>query len=158
MAIAIVDDTPLNLTLIQALVRKLTPPGTEIVTFTSPLEGLQWCGSNEPDLLIVDYMMPDINGIEFIDLVCVNLYPFRQTIAKEGVTLAEAIENIDIGGPSMLRSAAKNFRDVTVVCDPADYAAILDEMAEKLDGLPTSMGPMVVERIPPDSSLYRFLV
>ena len=53
------------------------------------------------------------NGIEFIDLVCVNLYPFRQTIAKEGVTLAEAIENIDIGGPSMLRSAAKNFRDVT---------------------------------------------
>ena len=60
------------------------------------------------------------NGIEFIDLVCVNLYPFRQTIAKEGVTLAEAIENIDIGGPSMLRSAAKNFRDVTVVCDPAD--------------------------------------
>ena len=68
------------------------------------------------------------NGIEFIDLVCVNLYPFRQTIAKEGVTLAEAIENIDIGGPSMLRSAAKNFRDVTVVCDPADYAAILDEM------------------------------
>ena len=68
------------------------------------------------------------NGIEFIDLVCVNLYPFRQTIAKEGVTLAEAIENIDIGGPSMLRSAAKNFRDVTVVCDPADYAAVLDEM------------------------------
>ena len=68
------------------------------------------------------------NGIEFIDLVCVNLYPFRQTIAKEGVTLAEAIENIDIGGPSMLRSAAKNVRDVTVVCDPADYAAILDEM------------------------------
>ncbi len=74
MAIAIVDDTPLNLTLIQALVRKLTPPGTEIVTFTSPLEGLQWCGSNEPDLLIVDYMMPDINGIEFIETVR-KLYP-----------------------------------------------------------------------------------
>ena len=68
------------------------------------------------------------NGIGFIDLVCVNLYPFRQTIAKQGVELAEAIENIDIGGPSMLRSAAKNFRDVTVVCDPNDYAAILDEM------------------------------
>ena len=66
MAIAIVDDTPLNLTLIQALVRKLTPPGTEIVTFSQPLEGLQWCGSNEPDLLIVDYMMPDINGIEVV--------------------------------------------------------------------------------------------
>ena len=74
MAIAIVDDTPLNLTLIQALVRKLTPPGTEIVTFTSPLEGLQWCGNNEPDLLIVDYMMPDINGIEFIETVR-KLYP-----------------------------------------------------------------------------------
>ncbi len=68
------------------------------------------------------------NGIEFIDLVCVNLYPFRQTIAKPGVEMAEAIENIDIGGPSMLRSAAKNFRDVTVVCDPADYAVVLDEM------------------------------
>ena len=68
------------------------------------------------------------NGIGFIDLVCVNLYPFRQTIAKTGVTLEEAIENIDIGGPSMLRSAAKNFRDVTVVCDPADYAAVLGEL------------------------------
>lgn len=67
MAIAIVDDTPLNLTLIQALVRKITPPGTEIVTFTSPLEGLQWCGDNEPDLVIVDYMMPDLNGVEFIE-------------------------------------------------------------------------------------------
>ena len=72
------------------------------------------------------------NGIEFIDMVCVNLYPFRQTIAKEGVEMAEAIENIDIGGPSMLRSAAKNYKDVTVVCDPADYAQILDEI--KADG------------------------
>lgn len=68
------------------------------------------------------------NGIDFIDLVCVNLYPFRQTIAREGVTMEEAIENIDIGGPSMLRSAAKNYKDVTVVCDPADYATILEEV------------------------------
>ena len=68
------------------------------------------------------------NGISFIDLVCVNLYPFRQTIAKEGVSMADAIENIDIGGPSMLRSAAKNYNDVTVVCDPADYDAILAEI------------------------------
>ena len=68
------------------------------------------------------------NGIEFIDLVCVNLYPFRQTIAKEGVSMADAIENIDIGGPSMLRSAAKNYSDVTVVCDPTDYDAILAEI------------------------------
>lgn len=68
------------------------------------------------------------NGIELIDLVCVNLYPFRQTIAREGVTPQEAIENIDIGGPSMLRSAAKNYKDVTVVCDPTDYEVILAEM------------------------------
>ena len=70
------------------------------------------------------------NGIEFIDLVCVNLYPFRQTIANPNVTMEDAIENIDIGGPSMLRSAAKNYRDVTVVCDPADYQTILAEIAE----------------------------
>ena len=68
------------------------------------------------------------NGISFIDLVCVNLYPFRETIAKEGVIMADAIENIDIGGPSMLRSAAKNYNDVTVVCDPADYDTILAEI------------------------------
>ena len=68
------------------------------------------------------------NGISFIDLVCVNLYPFRETIAKEGVSMADAIENIDIGGPSMLRSAAKNYNDVTVVCDPTDYNTILAEI------------------------------
>ncbi len=73
------------------------------------------------------------NGIEFIDMVCVNLYPFRETIAKEGVSMAEAIENIDIGGPSMLRSAAKNYRDVTVVCDPADYAQVLEEIRAEGD-------------------------
>lgn len=68
------------------------------------------------------------NGIELIDLVCVNLYPFRQTVAKEGVSMEEAIENIDIGGPSMLRSAAKNWESVTVVCDPKDYKRILSEI------------------------------
>ena len=68
------------------------------------------------------------NGIETIELVCVNLYPFKQTIAKEGVTMEDAIENIDIGGPSMVRSAAKNWKDVTIVCDPADYAKVLDEI------------------------------
>ena len=67
-------------------------------------------------------------GIDTIDLVCVNLYPFRQTIAKEGVTLEEAIENIDIGGPSMVRSAAKNWKDVTIICDPADYGTVLEEL------------------------------
>jgi phosphoribosylaminoimidazolecarboxamide formyltransferase/IMP cyclohydrolase len=69
------------------------------------------------------------NDIAFIDLVVVNLYPFKATISKEGFTYEEAIENIDIGGPSMLRSAAKNHRDVTVLVDPADYPTILDELA-----------------------------
>ncbi len=67
-------------------------------------------------------------GIEFIDLVCVNLYPFEKTAAKPGVQFEEIIENIDIGGPSMIRSAAKNFEDVTVVVDAADYAVVLEEM------------------------------
>jgi len=68
--------------------------------------------------------------IPLIDLVVVNLYPFEQTIAKKDVTLEEAIENIDIGGPSMLRSAAKNHRWVTVITDPADYSLVLAEMKE----------------------------
>lgn len=66
-----------------------------------------------------------------IDVVVVNLYPFKETIAKEGVTEADAIENIDIGGPTMLRSAAKNFRDVTVVVDPTDYESVLTQLAEQ---------------------------
>ena len=70
------------------------------------------------------------NAIEFIDMVCVNLYPFRQTISKPDVKMEDAIENIDIGGPSMLRSAAKNYRDVTVVCDPQDYERIIAEIEE----------------------------
>ncbi|MCW5893522.1 MAG: bifunctional phosphoribosylaminoimidazolecarboxamide formyltransferase/IMP cyclohydrolase [bacterium] len=70
------------------------------------------------------------HGIEPIDLVCVNLYPFRETVAKPGVTFEEAIEQIDIGGPSMLRSAAKNHASVTVLVDPADYAPVLAELAE----------------------------
>ena len=65
-----------------------------------------------------------------IDLVAINLYPFEQTVAKKDVTLEEAIENIDIGGPSMLRSAAKNHKWVTVICDPVDYPGVLKEMEE----------------------------
>lgn len=72
------------------------------------------------------------NDIETIDLVCVNLYPFRETIAKPNVTMEDAVEHIDIGGPSMLRSAAKNWESVTVVCNPADYETILSEI--KADG------------------------
>jgi phosphoribosylaminoimidazolecarboxamide formyltransferase/IMP cyclohydrolase len=69
------------------------------------------------------------HDIKPIDLVVANLYPFAQTIARPNVTLAEAIENIDIGGPSMLRSAAKNHESVTVVVDPADYAEVADQIA-----------------------------
>lgn len=65
-----------------------------------------------------------------IDLVVINLYPFKQTILKEDVSREEAIENIDIGGPTMLRAAAKNYQDVAVIVDPADYAAVLDELRE----------------------------
>jgi phosphoribosylaminoimidazolecarboxamide formyltransferase / IMP cyclohydrolase len=68
------------------------------------------------------------NGIELIDLVVVNLYPFEQTVARPDVEFEEAIENIDIGGPSMLRSAAKNFESVAVVCDPDDYTSVLKSL------------------------------
>jgi phosphoribosylaminoimidazolecarboxamide formyltransferase/IMP cyclohydrolase len=67
-------------------------------------------------------------GIEPIDLLVVNLYAFEKTVAKPGCTLEEAIENIDIGGPAMLRAAAKNFQDVTVLTDPADYPQVLSEL------------------------------
>jgi phosphoribosylaminoimidazolecarboxamide formyltransferase/IMP cyclohydrolase len=70
------------------------------------------------------------NDIPPIDLVVVNLYPFEETVAKPGVTLEDAIENIDIGGPSMLRSAAKNHSHVTVIVDPSDYARVIAEMKE----------------------------
>jgi phosphoribosylaminoimidazolecarboxamide formyltransferase / IMP cyclohydrolase len=68
------------------------------------------------------------HGIDMIDMLVVNLYPFEETIAKPGVTFAEAIENIDIGGPAMLRSASKNFKDVVVIVDPSDYGQVMNEM------------------------------
>lgn len=67
-------------------------------------------------------------GIDYIDLVCVNLYPFKETVQKPGVDHATIIENIDIGGPSMLRSASKNYRFIPVLCDPADYDQVLEEI------------------------------
>lgn len=70
-------------------------------------------------------------NIEPIDIVVVNLYPFKATILKEGVTRAEAIENIDIGGPTMLRSAAKNYQDVAVITDPEDYSIVIEQLKEK---------------------------
>ena len=77
--------------------------------------------------------MMQAHGIEKIDLVVVNLYQFEKTVEKQGVRLEDAIENIDIGGPAMLRSSAKNFRDVTVIVDPADYDPVIGEM-KKLGG------------------------
>ncbi len=67
-------------------------------------------------------------GVDTIDIVAINLYPFKQTILKEGTTLEEAIENIDIGGPTMIRAAAKNNQDVAVIVDPADYVTVIDEL------------------------------
>jgi phosphoribosylaminoimidazolecarboxamide formyltransferase/IMP cyclohydrolase len=102
------------------------------------------------------------HDIGLIDMVVVNLYPFEKTVAKPGVKLEEAIENIDIGGPSMLRSAAKNHRSVCVVCDPADYARIIAQM-EKNTGsisepLLVELGKKVFARTSDyDAAIYRFL-
>ena len=74
------------------------------------------------------------NGIERIDLVAVNLYPFRETAAKEGATFANVVEQIDIGGPSMLRSGAKNHASVWTLVDPDDYAPVLEALRQGNDG------------------------
>lgn len=70
------------------------------------------------------------HGLQNIDLIAVNLYAFEKTVADPNCSLADAIENIDIGGPTMLRAAAKNFHDVTVIVDPADYPQVLSEIKE----------------------------
>ena len=70
----------------------------------------------------------EANGIGLIDIVAVNLYPFKETVSKPDVTLSDAIENIDIGGPSMVRSAAKNYKDVAVLTNPHQYGIYLDAM------------------------------
>ena len=72
----------------------------------------------------------EAHGLKAIDLIAVNLYAFEKTVADPACTLANAIENIDIGGPTMLRAAAKNYRDVTVLVDPADYPQVVSEMKE----------------------------
>ncbi len=72
-------------------------------------------------------------NIKSIDMVVVNLYPFKETVSRPDVTMNEAIENIDIGGPSMLRAAAKNFKDVIVIVDPDDYNNILDDLISNGD-------------------------
>ena len=99
------------------------------------------------------------NNIELIDLVVVNLYPFEQTVAKAHVEFEEAIENIDIGGPSMLRSAAKNHESVTVVCDPADYDAVLATQApDALATLRRKLALKVFQRTATyDAAIARYL-
>jgi len=79
------------------------------------------------------------NRIQMIDLVCVNLYPFAETIRKEGVSFEEVIENIDIGGPSMIRAAAKNFQDVAVLTSPEDYDAVLEALKSGIGVLDREM-------------------
>ncbi len=79
---------------------------------------------------VKDMKEMEMYGIKPVDMVVVNLYPFEATVAREGCSLEEALENIDIGGPAMIRSAAKNYRHVSVVVDPNDYRDIISEMEE----------------------------
>ena len=80
-----------------------------------------------------------VNRIELIDIVAVNLYPFAETVAKPDVTLADAIENIDIGGPSMVRSAAKNYKDVAVLTNPGQYGIYLDSIKGNISIKPETL-------------------
>ena len=80
-----------------------------------------------------------VNRIEHIDIVAVNLYPFKETVAKPDVTLEDAIENIDIGGPSMVRSAAKNFKDVAVLTNPHQYGIYLDSIKGNISIKPETL-------------------
>ena len=79
------------------------------------------------------------NEIGLIDIVAVNLYPFKETVAKPDVTLAEAIENIDIGGPSMVRSAAKNYKDVAVMTNPHQYGIYMDSIKGNISIKPETL-------------------
>ncbi len=102
------------------------------------------------------------HGIGLIDMVIVNLYPFEKTIAKPSVKLEEAIENIDIGGPSMLRSAAKNYKSVCVVCDPGDYKRVIEEIEKNAgsvsEELLVELGIKVFARTSAyDAAIYNYL-
>lgn len=80
----------------------------------------------------IDDAIMNEHGIDRIDIVVVNLYPFANTVAKDGVVMSDAIENIDIGGPAMVRSAAKNYAHVGIITSPNDYSRILDELKTKV--------------------------
>jgi phosphoribosylaminoimidazolecarboxamide formyltransferase/IMP cyclohydrolase len=127
-----------------------------VKTLHPKIHGGLLCRRDKPDHLA----QATKNGIELIDLVVVNLYPFEQTVAKPHVEFEEAIENIDIGGPSMLRSAAKNHESVTVVCDPADYPAVLAafEKPAELSALRRKLALKVFQRTASyDAAISRYL-
>ncbi len=128
-----------------------------VKTLHPRIHGGLLCLRGNPDHLAA----AEEHGIEMIDLVVVNLYPFEETVARNGVPLEEAIEQIDIGGPSMLRSAAKNHRDVTVVCDPDDYERVLHGLEEKgpaLDQLRSELAQKVFARTAAyDSAISTYL-
>ena len=102
-----------------------------VKTLHPKIHGGILCVRDNPDHM----KQADAAGIIPIDMVIINLYPFRETIAKPGVTLEDAVENIDIGGPAMVRSSAKNHQYVTILVDPADYAGVITEL--KADGATT---------------------
>jgi phosphoribosylaminoimidazolecarboxamide formyltransferase/IMP cyclohydrolase len=102
------------------------------------------------------------NNILPIDMVVVNLYPFEQTIATEGTTFEEAIEKIDIGGPTLLRAAAKNYRDVVVICDSDDYEPIRKEMYDNDFGITLKTRRRLMEKVfdmtaPYDAAIRQYL-
>jgi phosphoribosylaminoimidazolecarboxamide formyltransferase / IMP cyclohydrolase len=98
------------------------------------------------------------HGIVPIDMVVVNLYPFEETISKPDVTFEDAIENIDIGGPTMIRSAAKNFQDVAVVVDPSDYETIIREMKDLNGELPYKRKLELAQKVFSHTSRYDTLI
>ena len=131
-----------------------------VKTLHPKIHGGLLCRRDKPDHLEA----ARVNAIDLIDLVVVNLYPFEATVAKPGVEFEEAIENIDIGGPSMLRSAAKNHESVTVVCDPDDYTPVLEAMAveqtdpARLAGLRRKLALKVFQRTAAyDAAISRYL-
>src|SRR5262245_49930243 len=127
-----------------------------VKTLHPKIHGGLLCRRDKPDHLA----QAKANGIALIDLVVVNLYPFEQTVAKPNVAFEEAIENIDIGGPSMLRSAAKNNESVTVVCDPDDYTDVLAALAyeKKLHALRRKLALKVFQRTATyDAAIARYL-
>ncbi|MDP3073161.1 MAG: bifunctional phosphoribosylaminoimidazolecarboxamide formyltransferase/IMP cyclohydrolase [Opitutaceae bacterium] len=127
-----------------------------VKTLHPKIHGGLLCRRDKPDHLAQARQ----NDIALIDLVVVNLYPFEQTVAKPGVHFEEAIENIDIGGPSMLRSAAKNHESVTVLCDPDDYSRTLAAFADetKLPELRRQLALKVFQRTATyDAAIARYL-